>query len=614
MPAGLRPPLSFAPAAVDATDLPGGGMRLRSPLKLGPYPDNLGEHLRRWSQEAPDRTFLAERDLQGAWRTVTYGQTLRLVEGLAQGLLDRGLGPERALVLLSENSVDHGLLQLAAMYVGIPAVPVSPAYSLVSRDHAKLIHLFNLVRPGGVYVADQGRFAPALAALDLTGVELMAGAAAEGGATSLPQLAAATPGPEVDRAFARVGPDTMAKILFTSGSTGWPKGVVNTQRMLCANQEQMARVWPFLEGKPLVLLDWLPWNHTFGGNHNFNMVLRNGGTLYIDEGRPVPGAIERTVANLREVSQTIHFNVPRGLGALLPYLEADPGLRDAFFRDLDMLFYAAAALPQPLFERLQRLSQASLGRPVFMASGWGSTETSPTNTLVHFPVSFAGAIGLPVPGVELKMVPNGDRLEMRVRGPNVTPGYFRQDELTKQVFDEEGFYRMGDAGRLADPDDPAKGLVFDGRVAEDFKLSTGTWVHAGGLRIGALEAAAPMLQDAVVTGHNRDYLGLLAWPNLDACREIARGEDRSIEEGAEALIASPAVRQAVRTALRRRNEAQRGSSTRIARVLLMAEPPSLDANEVTDKGYINQRATLERRADLVERLYGEPPSDEVIVL
>jgi feruloyl-CoA synthase len=372
----------------------------------------------------------------------------------------------------------------------------------------------------------------------------------------------------------------------------------------------VAQLWPFLEEKPPVMVDWLPWNHTFGGNKNFNMILRNGGSLYIDAGKPVPGLIETTVANLREVSPTLSFNVPRGFDALLPYLEADPTLRDAYFRDLDMIFYAAAALPQNLWQRLERLSLEARGEKVLMASGWGATETSPVITLTHYPIERAGVVGLPGPGCELKMIPNSGKLEMRVRGPNVTPGYWKRDDLTREAFDEEGFYLTGDAGKLADPADPAKGIVFDGRVTENFKLTTGTWVHVGGLRIGALEAAAPLLQDAVVTGHDRDYLGLLAWPNLEACRQFAGSTSQDPAE----LIAAPAVVTHVRQSLRTRNQSQRGSSTRIERVILLTEPPSLDANEITDKGYINQRAALERRAAEVERLYAEPPGENVIVV
>jgi feruloyl-CoA synthase len=493
------------------------------------------------------------------------------------------------------------------MDVGIPVAPVSPAYSLISQDHARLKYIFAKVGPSLVYIANGGQFAKALAALDLDKVELVVSAAPPEGyrATLFSELTRTTPTPAVEQAHARVGPDTVAKILFTSGSTGMPKGVLNTQRMMCSNQQAIAQVWPFLEKKPPVIVDWLPWNHTFGGNHNFNMVLRNGGTLYIDAGKPAPGLVEKTVANLREVSPTLYFNVPRGFDVMLPYLEADTSLRDAFFARLDLIFYAGAALPQPLWERLEKLSVDAKGKRVRMVSAWGSTETSPMVTSVHFAIDRAGIIGLPAPGTELKLIPNADKLEMRVRGPNVTPGYWKDPALTKAAFDEDGFYCIGDAGKLADPTDPAKGVVFDGRTAEDFKLMSGTWVHVGMLRVAALAAATPAIQDAVVTGHDREEPGLLAFANPAGCLALCKGA--AIDTPLAELIARDEVRGHVRAGIAAHNTANPGSSTRITRVLLMATPPSIDANEITDKGYINQRAVLERRADLVDKLYGDDP-------
>ena len=612
MSAALRASLNLAPAAIEVLPLEGGGQILRSPVPLGSYPNSMGVHLRHWAAVAPDRAFLAERAVDGGWHRVSYADALDAARSIGQALVDRGLTADRPVMILSDNSIDHALLQLGCLYSGVPVAPLSPAYSLVSKDHVKLKFLYELVRPGLVYAADGQRFAAALAALDLEGVELVVSSGAPKGlpATAFASLADTVPTPAVDAAFAAVGPDTIAKILFTSGSTDMPKGVINTHRMLCASQQSIAQIWPFLEDKPPVLLDWLPWNHTFGGNKSFNMVLRNGGTLYIDAGKPMPGAIETTIRNLREVSPTISFNVPRGYDTLLPYLEQDPVVRDSFFRDLDMIFYAAAALPQNLWERLEKLALQVRGEPVFMASGWGATETSPVITMVHYPIDRAGVIGLPMPGFEVKMVPNEGKLEMRVRGPNVTPGYYRRPDLTTQAFDAEGFYQIGDAGRFADPENPVKGLVFDGRVTEDFKLTTGTWVQVGALRIGALEAAAPLLQDAVVTGHDRDGIGILAWPNLEECGKLAGLETAD----PEAVVRAPAVVGAIRKALQTRNAGQQGSSTRINRVLLLVDPPSLDANEITDKGYINQRATLENRAHLVARLYAEPPTTDVIVL
>src|SRR5438094_6702966 len=505
----LQPGLRFAPAKVQIERRADGAMILRSPLKLGGHARAVGEWLERWARETPERTFLAERT-GGAWRKLSYREALVLARRVAQGLLDRRLDASRPLVILSDNSVDHALLALGAMHVGVPVAPISPAYSLMSKDFAKLKAIFELLRPGLVWTADPLKFAPALAGVRVSPAPIS-------------ELLAAGAGPEVDEAFARIGPDTVAKILFTSGSTGIPKGVINTQRMLTVNQEQYALVWPFLEDRPQVLVDWLPWNHTFGGNNNFGMMLRNGGTLYIDAGKPAPGLIDITAANLKEVSPTIYFNVPRGFDLLLPFLEKDAELRASFFRKLDLMVYAGAALPQNLWERMQQLALAELGRQIPLISAWGSTETAPMATGVHYAVDRAGIIGLPVPGCELKLVPAAGKLEARVKGPNVTPGYHGRDDLTKAAFDEEGYYRIGDALKFADEKKPELGLAFDGRIAEDFKLSTGTWVHVGATRVGLIAAGDPIVQDAVVTGHEKSEVGALVFLNVAASN--ARGLD-----------------------------------------------------------------------------------------
>jgi feruloyl-CoA synthase len=597
-----RATLNFAPASVEVEALPGGGMILRSPTSLEPYARSLGELLQHWSKTAPDRTFLAERNPDGGWRTVSYAEMRHRVKAVAQSIITRGLNPDNPVMLLSDNGIDNGILQLGCMQVGIPSAPVSPAYSLMSRDYAKLKHIYDLIRPRLVFAANGRMFAKALAALDLKGVEIVVSTnpPEDVPSTAFDELTATEPSRAVEEAFARVGPDTVAKILFTSGSTGIPKGVINTQRMLCSNQQMIAQSWPFLKEKPPVTVDWLPWHHTFGGNHNFNMILANGGTLYIDGGKPAPGLIEKTAANLRDVSPTIYFNVPRGFDMLIPYLEKDADMRDTFFREIDTIFYAAASLPQNLWERLEKLSVEARGEKVVMTSAWGATETAPMVTAVHFAIDRAGVIGLPAPGTELKMVPNAGKLEMRVRGPNVTPGYYKREDLTRAAFDEDGFYRIGDAGKLADPEDATKGIVFDGRTAEDFKLMSGNWVHVGALRVAAIAAGSPVIQDAVVTGHDRNEVGLLVFPNPSACAEVAgKSADRPLDE----LIKDQAVRDTVRRGLATYNRDKPGSSVRITRVLLMAEPPSIDANEITDKGYLNQRAVLERRADLVDKLY-----------
>ncbi len=600
--------LEFAPAAVEVRNAPDGSVVLASPLPLDDPPPSTGAVLRAQAEAIPDRTFLAERDGDG-WRRIAYAETARAVRRLAQALLDRGAGPTRPVMLVSENSIDHALVQLAAMEVGVPAAPVSPAYSLLSRDHAKLRYIFDLLHPSVVYASDGEAFAAALDALDPERVVVSRNP--RPGDELIDDLLDTSPGSEVERAAGEVTPDTVAKVLFTSGSTGPPKGVINTQRMLCSNQQAIVQLWPFLRTRPPVIVDWLPWSHTFGGNHNFNMMLFRGGTLYIDGGKPAPGLFETSLRNLREVPSTLHFNVPAGYAMLVPHLRADRVLRERFFSELDVLFYAAAALPQHLWEALEELSVSVRGRRVRMLSAWGSTETAPLATSVHFTIEQAGVIGLPAPGTEIKLTPVGDKLEMSVRGPNVTPGYWGRDDLTAAAFDPEGFFRMGDAGRLADPDDPARGLVFDGRIAENFKLSSGTWVHAGELRIAAIAACEPVVADAVVTGHDRAEIGLLVFPDLEACRRLVPAA--TAETPAEDLVTAPEVHEVIRKGLRSHNEDNSTSSRRIARALLMTEPPSIDAGEITDKGYLNQRAVLDRRAALVERLYrGEGP-DVVVV-
>ena len=572
----LHTRLRYAPAEVRVEKRSDGTTILRSPQALKPYARAVGDWLLHWYERAPDRTFIAERKGDG-WRRVTYRDALSDARRIGQALLNLGLNAEKPVAILSDNGVDHALLALGAMHVGVPVAPISPAYSLMSKDFAKLKHIFELLKPGLVFAAEAEKFAPALAAV---------------GAVSTPvsRLLETNPGSTLELAFSRLTPDTVAKILFTSGSTGMPKGVINTHRMLCANQQMLAQVWPFLEDRVQTIVDWLPWNHTFGGNFCFNVMLCNGGTLYIDNGKPAPGLIEATVKNLREISPTMYFNVPRGFDLLMPFLESDAELRRNFFRELDMVFYAAAALPQNLWERLENLAVKEKGGALSMISSWGSTETAPSAAAVHYPIERAGVIGLPNPGCELKLVPAAGKLEVRVKGPNVTPGYFRRDDLTKAAFDEEGYYCIGDAMKFADPAAPEKGLVFDGRVAEDFKLTTGTWVHVGAIRVKLIAAGNPLIQDAVITGHDRNEIGALIFLNPAAVKDL------SIE----------AMQKKISEALTLLSK-EGGSSTHPKRALIMAEPPQIDGNEITDKGYINQRAVLERRAALVEKLYSDAP-------
>ncbi len=607
----------FAPPRVEVVRRSDGTQLATSPEPLGGYSRCVGEWLVRWAASSPDVTWLAERHGDG-WRHLSYGEALPRVLALATWMLRNRLGPDRPLVLLSDNSIEHALLTVAAMHVGVPAVPVSPAYSLMSQDYGKLKSILASVAPGAIFAAPANRYAAALAAVkdDHDAILVLddlaaAPAVAAGAVREFRELLNETDGPAVAQAFAAVTPDTVAKVLFTSGSTGMPKGVLNTQRMLCASQQAKLQVWPFLEQTPPVIVDWLPWNHTFGGNHNFNMVLRNGGTLYIDGGKAAPGLFDKTLENLRDVSPTIYFNVPRGYDFLVGALQADARLRERFFARLQVIFYAAAALPQHLWEALQRLSREAVGRDIPMVAAWGSTETAPLATDCHFQAQRSGVIGLPVPGTELKLVPTGGKLEIRVRGVNVSPGYWKAPAVTRDAFDEEGFYRIGDAVRWLDEQAPAAGLVFDGRIAEDFKLTSGTWVNVGGLRVRGIEALAPVAQDLVVCGHDRDDVRLLVFPNLAACRQLA-GLDA--QAPAAQALASAQVRDAVAAGLRRLQQLAPGSSTCAAAALLLAEPPSIDAGEITDKGYINQRAVLERRASLVAGLYQAQPDPGVVVV
>jgi len=605
----------FAPPAVIVERHADGSMRLRSPQPLKSGARCVGDWLIEWASHAPDRLFLAERGPDGRWRGPTYAEAYEAVVRIGSWLLGLGPSGRRPLLMLPDNSVDASLLTLAAMHVGIPAVPVSPAYSLMSNDFGKLKAIVRTRNPGVMYVADAPRFAAALAAIeDLHTAVVIAASGHEQvrGVRPWAELLATRDESAVARAFAAIGADTVAKLLFTSGSTGTPKGVVNTQRMLCANQQQLLQIWPFSAYSPPVVVDWLPWSHTFGGNHNFNFVLRAGGTLYIDAGRPVAGLIERTVANLKEIAPTIYFNVPRGYDLLVGALRADADLRQRFFSRLQLMFYAAAALPEHLWEALEQLALEATGGPIVLVSSWGSTETAPLATACHFRAARAGNIGLPVPGCELKLVPGADKLEVRVRGPQVMPGYWNEPMLSAQAFDEEGFYRIGDRVRFVDERHPQGGLYFDGRIAEDFKLTTGTWVNVGGLRVKALAALAPLVQDLVVAGHGRDHVAFLMFPHLANCRRLC-GESAAAATAAQ-ILASEAVTGPVRAGLERLRREGVGSSTHASRALFLEEPPSLDAGEITDKGYINQRAVLERRAAAVEALYGDPPPPEVLEL
>lgn len=588
---------------------------LRSNVPLGDYATHLPSFLDHWASADPERLWLAQRaGPERQWRKTTYGEAKRIVDGLTQALLDLGLGPERPVAILSGNSIEHALMTFAAMQARAPAAPISPAYSLMSEDHVKLKTIFAHIKPGLVLVQDGPLFDRALAALDLDGVTVVhvARPATSVASRAFANLAATKPTDAVSRSIASITPDTVGKLLFTSGSTGMPKGVINTQKMMCANVQMIRQGRPMGRGdQQAIYLDWMPWNHTMGGNALFNPALAEGGALYIDDGRPQPGAFDETLRNLREISPTYYANVPAGYAMLAAALERDDELAKRFFSRLNLMAYGGARLPDDLYDRMQALAMKATGERIVFFTGWGSTETAPVSTAPYWNTERAGYIGLPYAGVELKMVPVGGKYELRIRGPNVMPGYYGQPELTKAAFDEEGFYKIGDAGTFADPNDPSAGLIFSGRVVEDFKLTTGTFVHVGALRVEAIASASPVIQDALVAGQDRPFIGLLAWPNLESCRQMMNKPQASMQE----VCDNAAVRAHLRDGLRKMAQTAHGaSSMRVARAMLMSEPPSIDGNELTDKGYINQRAGLERRAALVEKLYAEQPSADVIVV
>jgi feruloyl-CoA synthase len=614
----------FAVPSVTRDTHSDGSVRLASTEPLGSYPVSVAHWLHSWAADGPDYPLVAERaagpgPVTGRpWDVRSYRQVLAGANAIGQALLDRGLSAQRPLLVLSGNSVGHLMMALGAMTVGVPVAPVSVAYSLQSTDHARVRAIAALVRPGAVYAEDAAAFRPAIdaaveATAAATGTSPLVIAARKGlSEHSLATVMGTTPTEAVERALADVDGDSVAKILFTSGSTGAPKGVLITQRMCCANQQMIRQVWPFLARERPVLVDWLPWSHIFGGNHNVNMVLANGGTLYIDEGRPAPGLVDATLANYRDVSPTVSFNVPAGYAQLAPALEQDHALAAAFFARMKLIFSAAAALPPPLRGRLETLAREVTGRDIPFTGSWGTTETAPAATSAHFGYTDARCIGVPLPGVQLKLVPAGaGTYEIRVRGPLITPGYAGRPDLNGVAFDEEGFYRPGDAVSFADPEDPARGLLFRGRLAEDFKLSTGTFVRVGAVRT-ALLSAVPMLSDAVITGEGRDEVCAMAWLNPAELRGLESGlASGDTGVAGTPLLHTPALAAHLGPQLAAMN-AGLGSASRVARLILVAQPPSLDAGEITDKGYINQRQVLANRPELVDLLYTDPPPGPVI--
>lgn len=595
----------FASPSVVSNRRPDGTLLLTSTQPLGDFPRSVVDWLRHWATVDPDHPAVAQRDGAGTWEVRTYGQLRTAADAIGQALLDRGLSAQRPLMVLSGNSIAQLTMTMGALTAGVPVVPISVAYSLQSKDHQRIKEISSLVRPGAVYADDAIAFGPAIAASAGAPIPITS----SGGPSEhrLEELLATVPGAAVEAAFGAVDGATLAKILFTSGSTGSPKGVIITQQMMCANQQMMREVWPFLVQERPVLVDWLPWSHTFGSNHNVNMVLANGGSLYIDEGRPAPGLFAKSLANYREVQPTVSFNVPVGYAQLAPALEADRALAQRFFARMRLVFNAAAALPPALRGRLEALAREVTGRDIPVTGSWGTTETAPAATTAHFDYADARCIGTPLPGVTVKLVPSeGDTYEIRVRGKLITPGYYGRPDLSESAFDAEGFYRPGDAVSFADRADPNAGLLFRGRLAEDFKLSTGTFVRVGALRT-ALLSAAPVLADAVIAGQDRDEVCALAWLNHVEVEKALGSMPPSRGE----IVYSDVLAAHLAAALSSLN-ADAGSASRIRRLIVMATPPRLDEGEITDKGYVNQRTVLTTRAALVDLLYADPSSSVVI--
>lgn len=604
----LRPVRMGAMRAA-ADQRPDGTVHVRSLEPLGDYPRAMTDRLDEWAHRTPDAVFIADRGSDdGSWRTVTYAEAGRAIRSLAQIMLDARLSAEHPLLILSGNEIEHALLGYAAMLVGVPHAPLSPAYSLVSKDFAKLRYIVELLEPGMVYASDGGKFAAAIDATIDPAVPLVVRRNPPAGRSArlFGALAATPVTGAVAVANARVTPETIAKFLFTSGSTGMPKAVITTQRMLTCNQQMIRTALAFLADGPPVLVDWMPWNHTAGGSHNLGIALYNGGSFYVDDGMATPEGIGHTIRNLEDVSPTLYFNVPKGYELLVDHLVSNDRLRDNFFRRLSLLQYAGASLSQHVWDGLDSAARAATGERIMIITGYGSTETAPFAFTTTWPVDRAGLVGLPAAGVEVKLVPNQEKLELRLKGPNVTPGYWKQPDRTAESFDEEGYYKIGDALKFAEPGNLARGFVFDGRVTEDFKLATGTWVNMAAVRAAALSACAPLIRDVVLTGLDRNHIGALIFPDLAACGKLA-GID------GEAALGHPAVCDAFQAMLDSLAARATGSASHIARAILLRQPPSIDAGEITDKGSINQRAVMTNRAGLVEDLYADPIPAQVMI-
>ena len=599
---------NFKPHDVSSEQRSDGTLLLRSNAEMGDVVDTSADWLHRWSEEAPERIFLAERSGSG-WREETYQSTLQKVRAIAASLLARGMGPDTPILIMSGNGVDHGLLTLAAHYVGVPTAPIAEQYALIPAARERLEHAISLVKPRMAYVVDADKFAHAITIDALAGVEIVASdVGSQSGVTGMDTLLQGDSGVDIDSARGQVTPDSVVKILMTSGSTSAPKGVMTTQRMMCVNQTQIADSLPFLTERPPSVVDWLPWNHVFGGSHNFNMMLANGGSFYIDDGKPLKGLFDRTVENLKMVTGSLVFNVPVGFGMLLQALKADPDLRQRFFQDLDMIFYAGASLPQDIWQGLEQMALDVKGEVPLMTSSWGLTETAPATMIQQEPTDRSGVIGVPMSGVTLKLVPEEDgRYEVRAKGPNIMPGYYNDPQKTAEAFDGEGYFITGDAMVFVDPDNVNAGMRFDGRISEDFKLLTGTWVRATALRMSLLSHFAPLAADLVMTGQDKSDIGVLIFPNKEAIETAGHALD-----DVDGMLSDPSLLTALRDRLAAWNEANASSSTRIARAALFAEPASLVDAEITAKGNLNFRKVLQRRSAILDHLYNGS-HDAVIV-
>jgi feruloyl-CoA synthase len=596
---------------------------LYSTIPLEQHPYRLTERLKHWATVAPNRIFIAQRSqvppsggFRGAWDTLTYAETFIKVKNIAQALLNKNVSASKPIAILSENSIEHGLMALAALHIGIPYSAITPAYSLRSTDYDKLKHVINLLTPGLIFVQDGKKYEKALKTIS-SGIEVVAVSnKLENLQTTMfdellnpPPTGGDLGGIEVENAFNKIEPDTVAKILFTSGSTALPKGVINTHENISTNWQQITQTFPFIKEEGLEFIDWLPWNHTFGGNHNFGLTIFNGGSLYIDDGNPTPQGIAATIANLKERKPTIYFNVPKGFEDLIPFFKRDGQLRNQFFSNLKMLFYAGAGMPQHVWDAWEQLAVETVGEKIQIGTGLGCTETCPSALFASEPGGFAGLLGVPVPGLELKLVAAEGKLEARYRGKNVFPGYWRQPELTAKVFDEEGFYCTGDALKFVDEENANKGMIFDGRIAEDFKLNTGTWVSAGVLRAQLIAAGNGLIQDAVITGHDNAFIGAIVFSGIDYCKHIARlSNDASLHE----IINNAIIKEKLQQVLNAMAVESTGSATLIKRAVFADFNLSIDKGEITDKGSVNQRMIIKNHPDLVRKIYSPVIDDTVI--